>query len=66
MSDESSADDYLRAFFTERAEQAGEVPLTAEDFARMAGELEIAYRLAWLKRQTLSSAVRKLDRQPPR
>jgi hypothetical protein len=44
MVDESPADDYLRAFFAARAEQAGEVPLTAEDFARMAGELEVAYR----------------------
>jgi len=66
MIDESAAYDYLSAFFAERAEQAGEAPLTAEDFARMAGDLEIAYRLAWLKRQTSSAAPRKRDRPPPR
>jgi hypothetical protein len=65
MVDEPSADDYLRAFFTGRAEHAGEVPLTAEDFARMAGALEVAYRLAWLKRQTSSSTPRTRDRWPP-
>jgi hypothetical protein len=64
MVDESPADDYLRAFFAARAEQAGEVPLTAEDFARMAGELEVAYRLAWLKR--LMSSPADGDRPPPR
>lgn len=66
MVEESPADDYLRAFFTQRAEQAGAVPLTAEAVARMTGELEIAYRLAWLKRQTTSSAPRTQDRPPPR
>jgi hypothetical protein len=65
MVDESAVDDDLRAFFTERAQQPGEVPLTAEDVARMTGELEIAHRLAWLKRQTSSSPPRKRDRAPP-
>jgi hypothetical protein len=63
--DEPAAEDNLKAFFTERAQQPGHVPLTAEDFARIAGELEIAYRLAWLKRQT-SSSPHKGDRPPPR
>lgn len=66
MVDESAADDNLKAFFTGRAQQVGKVPLKAEDFARMAGDLEIAYRLAWLKRQTSSSPQRKRDRPPPR
>lgn len=66
MVDEPAADDALRAFFTERSQQPGDVPLTAEDFARMAGELEIAYRLAWLKRQTSSLAPYKRDRPSPR
>jgi len=56
----------LRAFFTRRAERESRAPLTAETFARMAGDIETAYRLAGLKRQTSSSTARKADRPAPR
>ena len=41
----------LIVLFEERARQAGDAPLTAEEFARIGGELEVARRLAWLKQQ---------------
>ena len=63
--EESDVDDDLRAFLAERAEQAGDAPLTAEEFARMAGDVEVAYRLAWLKRLMSSSAAREGDGSPP-
>ncbi|HYX86450.1 MAG TPA: hypothetical protein VE777_15875 [Gaiellales bacterium] len=63
---EPAADEDLRAFFKDRAEHADTAPLTAEEFIRIAGELEIAYRLAWLKRQTLPPAASIGDRPPPR
>jgi hypothetical protein len=56
-------EDDVRAFFTRHAECEGTAPLTAETFARIAGELETAYRLAWLKRQTLTLPARQ--RRPP-
>ena len=66
MVDDSDVDDDLRAFLKERAEQAGDAPLTAQEFARMAGEVEVAYRLAWLKRLMSSSAAGEGDGPPPR
>jgi hypothetical protein len=59
MVDEPAADDNVKAVHIEQAQQPGEVPLVA-------GELEIAHRLAWLKRQTSSSPPRNCDRPTPR
>ena len=66
MVDEAAVDDDLRAFLNERAEQAGDAPRTAEELARMAGDVEVAYRLAWLKRLMSSSAAGEGDLPPPR
>jgi hypothetical protein len=49
--EETSVDDGLMAFFKHRAGQPGDAPLTAEEFMRLAGELEAAQRLARLKGQ---------------
>ena len=65
MVEESDVDDDLRAFLKERAEQAGDAPLTAEELARLAGEVEVAYRLAWLKRLMSSSTAGEGDPPPP-
>jgi hypothetical protein len=64
--EDSAVDSDLRAFLKERIEQARDAPLTAEEFARMAGDVEVAYRLAWLKRLMSSSAARGGDRPRPR
>ena len=64
--EQSDGDEDFRAFLKERAEQAGDAPLTREELARMAGEIEVAYRLAWLKRLMSSSATGEGDRPPPR
>ena len=66
MVEEADVDDDLRAFLKERAEQARGAPLTAEEFARMAGDVEVAYRLAWLKRLMSSSAAGDGDGPPAR
>jgi hypothetical protein len=62
---QSEVDDDLRAFLKERAKHAGDAPLTAEGFARLAGDVEVAYRLAWLKRLMSSSAAGEGDPQQP-
>jgi hypothetical protein len=62
---ESLIEDDVRVFFIRHAECEGTGPLTAESFARLAGELETAYRLAWLKRQTSPSPPAKGDRPSP-
>ena len=66
MVEDSAVEDDLRAFLKERAEQADDAPLTADEFVRMAGDVEVAYRLAWLKRLMSSSADGGGDRPPPR
>jgi hypothetical protein len=63
--EQSDVDEDLRAFLEERAGQAGDAPLTAEEVARMAGDVEVAYRLAWLKRLMASSAAGEGDPPPP-
>jgi hypothetical protein len=64
--EQSDGDEEFRAFLKERAEREGDAPLTAEDFACMAGDVEVAYRLAWLKRLMSSSATGEGNRPPPR
>ena len=56
----------LRAFFSRHVQRESPELLTAETFARMAGELESAYRLASVKRRTSASTAGEGDRPPPR
>jgi hypothetical protein len=64
--EQSDGDEDFRAFLKERAEQARDAPLTAEGFARLAGDVEVAYRLAWLKRLMSSPGAGEGDPPPPR
>jgi hypothetical protein len=47
--DETTADQELIGFLEQRARQVGDVPLTAEELSRAAGDPDAAARLARLK-----------------
>jgi hypothetical protein len=46
---DTQAEQELIVYLEERAREAGDAPLTAEEFMRAAGEIEAAKRLAKLK-----------------